>query len=132
MAKEADINRLNVQLRNALRKFDRAQIEVEMLKENRHKTVGIEPLKIASATNILQQNVKNNKNKTTQSKIVKKYFNLDEILNDPIKTKLYIDKLNIQLIEKDTIIKDLNQQVNSEQRQQTDSDEAQASSSSGQ
>lgn len=108
IAKEAEINRLNVQLRNALRKCDRAQIEIEMLKENSKHQSKIEPIKIASAANILQQQQPSsssylNRQKSSsriQPKMVKKYFNLEEILSDPVKTKLYIDKLNIQLIEK--------------------------------
>lgn len=48
----------------------------------------------------------------SEAKLVKKYFNLEEILNDPIKTKHYIDKLNLQLIEKDSVIRDLSEKNN--------------------
>ena len=95
---------MNVQLRNALRKFDRAQIEIEMLKENRQiQTVPTEPSTTSAA--------KIHKIKS-DPKLVKKYFNIEEILNDPVKTKQYVDKLNLQLIEKDSIIRDLNEQIN--------------------
>ena len=111
IGKEAEINRLNVQLRNALRKCDRAQIEIDMLKENNKHHVlsktNLEQAKLDSAASILQEqgsssSLANSKKSTskTQPKLVKKYFNLEEILSDPIKTKLYIDKLNIQLFEK--------------------------------
>jgi hypothetical protein len=118
IAREADINRLNVQLRNALRKFDRAQIEIDMLKENRqiHATTSSQQPDLKSSlisTGKIQKNNSDNSN----SKLVKKYFNIDEILNDQVKTKQYIDKLNLQLIEKDSIIRDLTEQINNKNNQ---------------
>ena len=42
----------------------------------------------------------NNNNNNKQLKVIKQYFTMDEILKDPAKVKLYIDKLSVQLKEK--------------------------------
>ena len=75
-----------------------------------HQIVDLQDAKHSS----LASNNKNQRPKASQSeaKLVKKYFNLEEILNDPIKTKHYIDKLNLQLIEKDSVIRDLSEKIN--------------------
>jgi hypothetical protein len=123
---------MNVQLRNALRKIDRAQIEIEILKENREKA-GLENIKLVTPSTSMAS-FKNNKKKlspsnNSQHKLVKKYFNLEEILSDPVKTKLYIDKLNLQIIEKDAHIKDLTEKINNDNHKQTDSEESPSATS---
>ena len=52
---------MNVQLRNALRKIDRAQIEIEILKENREKA-GLENIKLVTPSTSMAS-FKNNKKK---------------------------------------------------------------------
>ena len=110
-AKESEINRLGVQLRELNRKLDRAQIENELLRENRQKA-GLAPLKVASSSSTTTmgsrgaaRSVSSRPDATavTRSiKLVKKYYNLEEILADPVKIRLYVEKLNRQLKEKVT------------------------------
>lgn len=47
-------------------------------------------------------------NHSKGAKLVKQYFNLEDILTDQQKTRLYIDKLNTQITERDNAIKHLN------------------------
>lgn len=99
-------------------------MEIKLLRESREKA-GLSSLKFLSngseQTNSTTKTNKQNPNDTnkTQSiklvqngpKLTKNYFNLEEILCDPLKIRLYIDKLNNQLREKDAIIKNLNETV---------------------
>ncbi len=96
-------------------------MEIKLLRESRERA-GLSSLKFLS--NSSEQTTKANKqnpadtNKTQSIKLVqngpkltKNYFNLEEILSDPLKIRLYIDKLNNQLREKDAIINNLNETV---------------------
>jgi hypothetical protein len=99
-------------------------MEIKLLRESRERA-GLSSLKFLSnsseQTNITTKANKQNPADTnkTQSiklaqngpKLTKNYFNLEEILSDPLKIRLYIDKLNNQLREKDAIIKNLNETV---------------------
>ena len=62
----------------------------------------------APTTKRMNNNIYNHNN---NAKLVKQYFNLEEILSDPPKIKLYIDKLNMQIIEKDNALKNLNAEL---------------------
>ena len=62
----------------------------------------------APTTKRMNNNIYNHNN---NAKLVKQYFNLEEILSDPPKIKLYIDKLNMQIIEKDNALKSLNAEL---------------------
>jgi len=99
-------------------------MEIKLLRESRERA-GLSSLKFlsngAEQTNQIMKTNKQNPNdankiqniKLVQNgpKLAKNYFNLEEILNDPLKIRLYIDKLNNQLREKDAVIKNLNETV---------------------
>jgi chromosome segregation ATPase len=105
-----------IKLKNLNRKLDRSQIEIELLRENRQKA-GLAPLRVTgSSTTTTGGSVLSSKPSGTTSKdikLTKRYYNLEEILADPIKTRFYIEKLNKQLKERDEAIRKLNESSNS-------------------
>ena len=44
------------------------------------------------------------------------------VLGDPIKTRLYIDKLNIQVKEKDAVIRNLNETIVTKQKSEAEAE----------
>ncbi len=99
-------------------------MEIKLLRESRERS-GLSSLKFLSnsseqtkATTKINKHNSNDSNKMQNSKLAhhgakltKNYFNLEEILSDPLKIRLYVDKLNNQLREKDAVIKNLNETV---------------------
>ncbi|RNA06053.1 hypothetical protein BpHYR1_026057, partial [Brachionus plicatilis] len=100
---------------NLNRQLDRAKMEIELLRESREKA-GLSALKFTTklnSTSSLVQKPINQKSASTSSllksvKLEKNHFTFEEIINDPIKTRLYIEKLNNRIKEKDNCIKNLN------------------------
>jgi hypothetical protein len=92
------------------RKFDRAQIEIELLRENRERA-GLASIKFSEPKSggMSMQNIKqispdflnnpiNNQNDSRRKiKLCRQVYSLEEIMNDPLKSKLYFDKLNAQI-----------------------------------
>lgn len=71
-----------------------------------------------SVTNNYQQSSATSKranpniyNHNRNAKLVKQYFNLEEILANPEKTRLYIDKLNGQISDRDNNLKQMNSEL---------------------
>ncbi|CAF0887111.1 unnamed protein product [Brachionus calyciflorus] len=116
IAREAECNRLGVQIRNLNRQLDRAKMEIELLRESREKA-GLSKLKFANqtSTSTLNSNKPQSQKSASTSnlskinKLDKTHFTFEEIITDPIKTRLYIEKLNNKLKEKDLCIKNLNE-----------------------
>ncbi len=146
IAKESEVSRLNVQLKNLNRKLDRAQIEIELLRESRQKaglalynypnrqsssvisfiagqnttsaTATLPNSKHSahySAPNLCKSLSKSTSNKK-DIKLCRQVYSLEEIINDPLKLRLYLDKLNIQLKEKDVLINKLNETLDNQQK----------------
>ena len=111
------------------RKLDRAQIEIEILRESRERA-GLSTLKFpeskptAKVTSIANKNpitsssvlaassrINNDNLRRRNIKLCRQVYTLEEILNDPLKVRLYIDKLNVQIKEKETVIKNLNETI---------------------
>jgi hypothetical protein len=121
MAKESEVSRMRVQLKNLNRKFDRAQIEIELLRENRERA-GLSALKFSEpkSSSLASFNIKTANAATSSTslnyraanaenanpkqkrgiKLCRQVYNLEEILSDPLKTRLYIEKLNAQIKER--------------------------------
>ena len=102
LARESEVSRLNVQIRvnkflnfivraiynfkkkyfillqNITQKFDRAQLEIELLRENREKA-GLAPLKFPDTTKKPQ--ITNKKTNPANIKLNKNVYNLEEILS---------------------------------------------------
>ncbi len=98
-----------MQVKNLTRKLEKSQSEIEMLKAGRQSAI-----KQTTTTSAGQQQPSNKKvnsniyNHSKNAKLVKQYFNLEEILANPDKTRLYIEKLNAQVNDRDATIKNLN------------------------
>lgn len=61
-------------------------------------SVGYPPAGKKSATS--RSAAPTTENRSKDINLAKKYYNLEQILADPVKTRLYIEKLNKQLKEK--------------------------------
>jgi hypothetical protein len=102
-----------------MKKYDKAQVEIDLLKQGKRHAIGKEKLAGVSSLTTVTTQPQQTANKTSKksnnniynhnnnAKLVKQYFSFEEILNDPQKTRLYIDKLNAQLDEKDNALKAL-------------------------
>lgn len=98
------------------RQLDRARMEIELLRESREKA-GLSslkfPIKQNSTCSLAQKQSTRQKSASTSNipknvKLEKNHFTFEEIISDPIKTRLYIEKLNNKIKEKDNCIKNLN------------------------
>lgn len=98
------------------RQLDRAKMEIELLRESREKA-GLSalkfPTKLNSTSSLILKTNANQKSASTSNlpksvRLEKNNFTFEEIINDPIKTRLYIEKLNSKIKEKDHCIKNLN------------------------
>ncbi len=113
IVKESDINRLTVQVKELSKKLEKANSEISLLKS------GINLTKAHTKIQPNMTNITNNKKATNSNlynhskgaKLVKQYFNLEDILNDQNKTRMYIDKLNTQITERNDAIKHLNSEL---------------------
>lgn len=91
-------------------------MEIELLRESREKA-GLSSLKFPNKQNstfsLNQKQDTKQKSASTSNipknvKLEKNHFTFEEIISDPIKTRLYIEKLNNKIKEKDNCIKNLN------------------------
>lgn len=112
IVKESDINRLNVQVKELHKKLEKANSEISLLKAGIRTTNSssskFQPLSQPTAMANKKAHNTNIYNHSKGAKLVKQYFNLEDILTDQQKTRLYIDKLNTQITERDNVIKHLN------------------------
>ena len=103
------------------KKLEKANTEIDLLRAGRQPIVKSslsKPLTTSSAQNPQSKKANNNLyNHNKNAKLVKQYFNLEEILGDQQKTKLYIEKLNAQIAEKDNAVKHMNMEVEKYQKQ---------------
>ena len=121
------LNLIKFFLKDLLKKLNKSQQEVDMLKEGKKfaaepktESKGHAPTP-APTSKRMNNNIYNHNN---NAKLVKQYFNLEEILSDPPKIKLYIDKLNMQIIEKDNALKSLNAELEKKNVQKSSTDSA--------
>lgn len=84
-------------------------MEIDLLKKGRQSSIKQQskPLTVIQQKPPvgLKKSNTNIYNHSNNARLVKQYFNLEEILNDPHKVKLYVDKLNAQIVEKDSSLK---------------------------
>ncbi len=104
---------MSVQVKNLSKKLEQSQSEIEMLRAGRQSTIKQTTATSGSENHDLNKknSNKNIYNHSKNVKLVKHYFNLEEILANPEKTRLYIDKLNGQINERNTSIENLSTEL---------------------
>ena len=84
-------------------------MEIDLLKKGRYSSIKQQskPLTVIEQKPLVGSKKSNTNiyNHNNNARLVKQYFNLEEVLNDPHKVKLYVDKLNSQIAEKDNSLK---------------------------
>jgi hypothetical protein len=108
LLRDAEVNRLQVKLNIMTRKYEKAQLDVEIVQnknKNKHSQSPSRPRSSPSP----------NRNKDVLKpkkclRLMKSHYTFDEIIKDPYKIRLYVEKLAFLLKEKENAIKKLEQQ----------------------
>lgn len=108
--KEAEINRLHVKLKNLSRTCEGYKFEANFLRKKANKPIDNQQLSADVKSELLINQMPSvgsfgtttddsteGAKKSSIQKLEKAQFHLDEILADPYKTKLYVEKLRKQI-----------------------------------